>query len=127
MNPKRILLVEDDHYQRHALEARLRREGFAVDAAEDGEEALRKVSGGALPDVILLDLIMPKMNGFEVLRVLKQDAATAAIPVIVLTNLGQPSDIDNARAGGAVDYIVKARATLGDVVARVEAALAAAA
>lgn len=122
----RILLVEDDHFQRQSLEAKLRRHGFAVDTAEDGEQALRMLSGGDRPDIILLDLIMPKVNGFEVLRVLKEDPATAAIPVIVLTNLGQSSDIENARAGGAVDYIVKSRATLRDVVTRVEAALAAA-
>ena len=125
MDGQKILLVEDDRFQRGSLEARLRREGYRVEVAEDGQQALRMLAGGDHPDLVLLDLIMPKVQGFEVLRVLKSDPGTAAIPVIVLTNLGQASDIEQARAGGAVDYIVKARATLRDVVARVEAALAA--
>jgi CheY-like chemotaxis protein len=89
-----------------------------------GEEALRQARTGA-PDLILLDLLLPKLTGFEVLRRLKQDPATAAAPVLVFSNLGQDSDSTQARAAGAVDYLVKAELSLEDVIARVRAALAA--
>ena len=122
--PRRILLVEDDRFQRKAAEAKLRARGFDVVLAEDGEEALQALAGPVRPDLVLLDLIMPKLSGFEVLRRLKEDPATAGIPVIVLSNLGQKSDIERATAAGAVDYLVKATASLRDLIARVEATLA---
>jgi DNA-binding response OmpR family regulator len=115
---RRVLLAEDDRFLRKAAETALKRQGFTVLAAMDGEEALR-VARGDRPDLILLDLIMPKLQGFEVLRTLKEDAATAGIPVIVLSNLGQESDVKQAMDLGAVAYFVKANLSLQDLVKRV--------
>ena len=120
---KRILLVEDDRFQRKAVEAALRERGFAVRTAVDGEEALRVLAEAGCPDLVLLDLIMPKVSGFEVLRRLKQDPATARVPVIVLSNLGQKGDVERASEGGAMAYLVKAKVTLRELVERVVAAL----
>jgi CheY-like chemotaxis protein len=119
---KRIMVAEDDRFLRNAAEATLRRQGFEVCTAADGEEALL-LAGITLPDLILLDLIMPKLHGFEVLRKLKLDPATAHTPVIVLSNLGQESDIQQAMEYGAEAYFVKANLTLQDLVKKVEAAL----
>ena len=118
----RILLAEDDRFLRKAAEATLRQNGFTVLTAVDGEEALRLARAEA-PDLVLLDLIMPKMQGFEVLRTLKQDPATAEIPVIVLSNLGQDSDVQRALEAGAAAYLIKANLPLHDLVLRVRATL----
>jgi CheY-like chemotaxis protein len=119
----RILLAEDDRFLRKAAEATLRQRGFTVVTAVDGEEALR-LARKDVPDLILLDLIMPKLQGFEVLRALKQDPATAHIPVIVLSNLGQAQDVQQTMEGGAVAYFVKANLSLQTLANRVEEVLA---
>ena len=121
---KRILLAEDDRFLRRAAEAALKRAGFTVLAAADGEEALR-MAIAEKPDLVLLDLIMPKLQGFEVLKALKADPATAAIPVVVLSNLGQDGDVQRALEGGAVAYLVKANLSLDELVARARETLAA--
>ena len=119
---RRILLAEDDRFLRKAAAAMLRRQGFTVLTAEDGEEALR-VARAETPDLILLDLIMPKMQGFEVLKALKSDPQTSSIPVVILSNLGQESDSKAAREMGALDYWVKANLALEELVKRVEQTL----
>jgi CheY-like chemotaxis protein len=116
---QRILLVEDDRFLRKAAEATLRRNGFVVRTAVDGEEALQRIQEEA-PDLVLLDLIMPKLQGFEVLRILKQDPATRQIPVVVLSNLGQESDVQQALQGGAIAYLIKANLSLQDLVTHVQ-------
>lgn len=116
--PARVLLAEDDRFLRKAAETALKRQGFTVFPAVDGEEALR-VARAETPDIVLLDLIMPKLQGFEVLRALKADAATAKIPVIILSNLGQESDVKQAMEAGAAGYFVKANLSLQDLVKRV--------
>ena len=120
---RRVLLAEDDRFLRRAAEARLRRHGLEVLTAVDGEEALRIARAERL-DLILLDVVMPKLEGFEVLKLLKEDEATASIPVIVLSNLGQERDVAQAKALGAVAFLVKAHLSLQDLVDRVDAALA---
>ncbi len=115
---RRILLAEDDRFLRKAAETALKRQGFTVLSAVDGEEALRMARTEA-PDLILLDLIMPKLQGFEVLRALKADAATAATPVIILSNLGQDSDVKQAMEAGAAGYFVKANLSLQALVKQV--------
>ena len=87
----KIVLVDDDRMIRKAAETTLRRHGCTVSTASDGEEALRLIRAER-PNIIVLDLIIPKVQGFSVLQTLKQDAATSAIPVIVLSNLGQERD-----------------------------------
>jgi two-component system alkaline phosphatase synthesis response regulator PhoP/two-component system response regulator VicR len=120
---KRILLAEDDRFLRRAAEAALKRAGFTVLAAADGEEALR-MARAEKPDLVLLDLIMPKLQGFEVLKALKADPGTATIPVIVLSNLGQDGDVQRALEGGAVAYLVKANLSLDELVSRARETLA---
>jgi CheY-like chemotaxis protein len=120
---RRVLLAEDDRFLRRAAESRLRQNGFTVLPAVDGEEAL-KVARAERPDLILLDLIMPKLQGFEVLKALKQDPATAPIPVIVLSNLGQDEDLKRAMELGAIAYFIKAHLSLQDLVQRVAQTLA---
>jgi CheY-like chemotaxis protein len=117
--PKRILLVEDDRFLRKAAEATLRRHGFSVCTAADGEEALQHIQAET-PDLVLLDLIMPKLQGFEVLRLMKQNPATKQIPVVVLSNLGQESDVQQALQGGAIAYLIKANLSLQDLVIQVQ-------
>ncbi len=116
--PARVLLAEDDRFLRKAAETALKRQGFTVLPAVDGEEALR-MARAETPDIVLLDLIMPKLQGFEVLRSLKADPATAKIPVIILSNLGQESDVKQAMEAGAAGYFVKANLSLQDLVKRV--------
>jgi DNA-binding response OmpR family regulator len=116
--PGRVLLAEDDRFLRKAAETALKRQGFTVLPAVDGEEALRMARAEA-PDIVLLDLIMPKLQGFEVLRALKADPATTKIPVIILSNLGQESDVKQAMEAGAAGYFVKANLSLQDLVKRV--------
>ena len=115
---RRVLLAEDDRFLRKAAETALKRHGFTVVPAVDGEEALR-LARAEPPDLVLLDLIMPKMQGFEVLRALKADPATAPIPVVILSNLGQDGDVKQAMEAGAAGYFVKANLSLQDLVKRV--------
>ena len=115
----KVLLVEDDRFLRKAADATLRQAGFRVVLAIDGEEALRQARAEH-PDIILLDVIMPKLQGFEVLRELKADATTKDIPVIVLSNLGQESDTVRAMEAGAVEYVVKASLSLQELVKKVQ-------
>jgi DNA-binding response OmpR family regulator len=119
----RVLLGEDDRFLRKAAEASLRKHGHTVLPAVDGEEVLR-IARSEAPALILLDLIMPKMQGFEVLRALKDDQQTRAIPVIVLSNLEQEQDRHRAMEAGALAYLVKGNLSLENLVARVDAALA---
>ena len=120
---KRILLAEDDRFLRRAAEARLRQHGFEVLIAHDGEEALQ-AARAERPDLVLLDVVMPRLQGFDVLKALKRDAVTARIPVIVLSNLGQDSDVEQAIALGAEAYLVKAHLSLQDLVQKIDATLA---
>ena len=123
VTPVQILLIEDDRFLRKAAEMMLRKHGFTVLSAEDGEAGLAMARTHA-PAAILCDLIMPKMQGFQVIEHLKQDAATAAIPVIVMSNLGQESDVQRAMAAGAVAYVVKSNVALQDLAVRVRGVLA---
>ena len=120
----RLLLIEDDRFLRKAAEAMLRRQGFTVIAAENGQTGL-EAAREHLPDAILCDLIMPRMQGFQVITALKADARTSAIPVIVMSNLGEESDVRRAMAAGAVSYVVKSNVALQDVGERVRSVLAA--
>jgi CheY-like chemotaxis protein len=120
--PARILLAEDDRILRKAGEATLRKQGYLVIAAVDGEDALAKAREHK-PDLILLDVIMPKLQGFDVLAGLKSDPDTRDIPVIMLSNLEQESDIRKAIEGGARGYLVKSNVQLEELAAKVAEAL----
>ena len=117
-SPARILLVEDDRFLRKAAEVRLKRAGLTVLTAGDGVEALVLARAQA-PDLILLDLIMPKLQGFDVLRALKEEEATRHIPVLIMSNLGQDADRERAALDGAAGYLVKANMSLDVLAAEV--------
>lgn len=119
---QRILLAEDDRFLRTAAESMLRRHGFKVITAVDGEETLQLARTEA-PDLILLDLILPKLQGFEVLRILKQDRVTSSIPVIVLSSLGQEGDMQQTMEAGAIAHLIKANLSLKELVEQVKRVL----
>lgn len=116
---KSVLLVEDDAFLSEIYSTRFRKAGYDVSVAEDGEEALLRARN-APPRVILLDLVLPKRNGFSVLEALKADEELKSIPVVVLSNLGEPGDIARGKALGAAGYIVKAHFTPTEVLNEVE-------
>lgn len=115
---RRVLVVEDDRFLRRACEASLRQRGFTVLIATDGAEGLQ-VARAEMPDLILLDMLMPKLTGLEVLRALKADQATRTIPVVILSNSSREQDIEEARRLGAADYLVKADLSLQALADRV--------
>jgi len=116
---KKILFVEDEPGLQVTLGAALKDAGYTVVIAGNGEDGLR-MAGEEKPDLILLDLILPKKSGFDVLTALKTEgASTTHIPVIVLTNLEGVVDIDRAISLGATTYLVKANYELADVIAKV--------
>jgi len=119
---KKILFIEDDSALQKTLGDTLRQEGYNLISALDGEIGLRMVQKEN-PDLVLLDLILPKLDGFEVLQRLKEDPKTKGIPIIILTNLERMEDIDRALELGASTYLVKANYTLEEVVEKVEKVL----
>ena len=108
---------------RKVAETTLRRQGYDVATASDGEEALQLIRSER-PDMIVLDLIMPKLQGFDVLTLLKQDTLTSAIPVIVLSSLTQEQDKQEALDLGAVAYFNKTTFSMSELVKQVESTLA---
>ena len=103
----KILLVEDDSFLSGMYDTKLKLEGFDVVLAEDGVKGL-ELAVSQNPDIILLDIILPKMDGFTALKHLKDNTETKKIPVILMTNLGQKEDVERGIALGAQDYLVKA-------------------
>jgi DNA-binding response OmpR family regulator len=116
---KRILLVEDDDALANTYVTRLEAEGFSVRRANNGEDALAAALDYR-PDLVLLDVMMPKVSGFEVLDILRNTPDTANLKVIVLTALGQEGDKQRAAQLGADDYLVKSQVVISDVIARVK-------
>lgn len=119
---KKILFVEDEESLQKSMSSMLDKEHYQIFSALDGEVGLM-VAKKELPDLILLDLILPKKNGFEVLTELKADPSTKNIPIIVLTNLEGSADVERALTSGATTYLVKANYTLQDVLAKIESVL----
>jgi len=118
MKNVRILLIEDDKILRRACEASLKKRGFTVLTAVDGEEGLQQARIGA-PNLILLDMLMPKLSGIETLEALKKDEQTRDIPVVILSNSSLDSDVQKATALGAAGYLVKASLSLQELGDRV--------
>ena len=119
----KILIIEDDHFLSMLMKARLEKEGFQVAQAFDGEEALNILKKDR-PSLIILDLIMPKISGFEVMETISVDPQFSKVPVIVLSNLGQESDIQKVKALGAVLHLTKVRTTIDDIVKGVRTLIA---
>lgn len=120
--PKTILLIEDEAALQKTFGDILKQEGFKMMGALDGEAGLN-MARTEKPDLILLDLVLPKVHGFEVLRALKEDSTTKNIPIIVLTNLEGMGDVEKALELGATTYLVKASYTLEEIVAKIKKAI----
>ncbi len=122
MKKKKILIVEDEASLQNAMQEFLLAEGFEVVLASDGEIAVR-LAKSELPDLILLDIILPKKDGFEVLMELVMDEKTEVIPKILLTNLESMEDIEKAFSLGVSTYLVKSNYKLGEIVVKIKEAL----
>ena len=120
-NKKKVLIIEDDEILLEMYKEKLKLEGFKVSTANDGKKALIRIKSGA--DLILLDILMPGLNGFEVLKKIKNDEDVSDIPVVVLTNIGGESldkDKSLALSLGATDYMIKALNTPEQVVSKIK-------
>ncbi|MCE5202830.1 MAG: response regulator [Actinomycetia bacterium] len=122
MASEHILVVEDTELLRRIYEDKLKQEGYAVFTAADGLDALNVIRTTPL-DLVLLDLIMPRMGGLEVLEAMRTDPRLASIPVIILTNLGEESSVERAVELGAVDYLIKNSAKPAEVVEKIRLVL----
>ncbi len=120
---KKVLIVEDDQLIFSILSRELADAGFEVANAFDGEQAVT-VTKEVRPDLVLLDVLLPRKNGFEVLQTLKSDESLKSIPVVILSNLGQPEDVKKGRELGAIDYMVKVEFEPKQIVAKVRTLLA---
>lgn len=122
MEGKKILIVEDDDFLLQMYSTKLELEGFKVFEAINGLQGL-KVAQKEKPDLILLDLNLPELNGFEVLSQLKRDDSTSGIKVLILTNYSQKEDIDRCLELGADDYLIKAHFVPSEVIAKIKSIL----
>jgi len=117
-HPKRILLVEDDDALANVYVTRLQAEGFDVRRVNNGEDALAAALSYH-PQLVVLDVMMPKVSGFDVLDILRNTPETANLKIIMLTALGQPSDQERAKSLGADDYLIKSQVVIADVIDRI--------
>jgi CheY-like chemotaxis protein len=116
----KILIVDDDKFLLDMYAIKFRESGFVVDLAFGSMSVLRKLQDGAKFDIILMDLVMPTMDGFELLEKIKKDKLANGTKMVILSNLGQKSDIEKGKKLGADGYIVKANTTPSEVVAKVK-------
>lgn len=119
---KKILVIEDDKFLRELITQKLLKEGYDVVEAVDGEKGVACLKKEK-PDLVLLDLILPGIDGFEVLAKMKADPLMSKIPVIILSNLGQKDDIKKGLEMGANDYLIKAHFTPGEIIEKIQAVL----
>ena len=119
---KKVLVVEDEVFIQSMYADQLRGAGFLVSTAGDGEAGLAAVEENQ-PDAVLLDILLPKLDGFEMLKRLRANPRFAKVPVIILTNLSQPEDVERGLALGANDYLVKARFLPSEIVDKVKSLL----
>ncbi|MBI3115228.1 MAG: response regulator [Candidatus Kerfeldbacteria bacterium] len=118
----RVLIVEDEQMLAEMYATKFSMEGYTAETANDGQAGL-EAAKRATPDIILLDIIMPKLDGFSTLQQLKADPALKNVPVVLLTNLGQDDDIKKGKQLGADDYFVKANHSPQEVVEKVRTIL----
>jgi DNA-binding response OmpR family regulator len=114
MNGLKIIIIEDDKIILKALSEHLEEKGFTIIEALDGEEGLEKIKDDK-PDLVLLDILMPKIDGFGVLKKLKEDERTKKIPVVILSNLGQEEERKEGLKMGADDYLIKSNMDLDEI------------
>lgn len=120
--PHKILIVEDDKFVRELISQKLTEEKFEVVSVKDGEEGVEKTESEK-PDLVLLDLILPGVDGFEVLFRIRKNMLTEKIPIIILSNLGEKGDVDRGFKLGANDYLIKAHFTPKEIVEKVRSIL----
>jgi len=116
---KKILLVEDDRFLRELIAKKIKSANYEVIEAIDGESAAIKVKE-LKPDLVLLDLILPGIDGFGILAKMKEDLATSQIPVIILSNLSQQEEVDKALKLGAADFLIKAHFVPGEIIEKIK-------
>ena len=104
--PKKILIIEDEVILLNLLQKKLIKQGYDVFTAQNGDVGIRKIRE-IMPDLILLDIVMPKVNGYEVLEEIKKDNELKSIPVIVISNSGQPVELERVKKLGARDWLIK--------------------
>lgn len=117
--PQKILLIEDDPFLSEIYVTKFHEAGFVVIVAEDGAFGLQKLKE-TRPDLVLLDIVMPNMDGFELLREIKKDEDVKFTPVVILSNLGEQENVEKGFGLGAADYIIKAHYTPTEVVLKVK-------
>jgi len=122
ISTKKVLVIEDDVFLAQLLTNRIAKVGVQVLRAADGEEGIKMIKQSR-PDLVLLDLILPKKSGFELLEDMRSDPSTQGTPVIIVSNLGQESDVARGRELGAVEYFVKAKTSIDGLVERVKTIL----
>ncbi len=120
MNKYKVLIIDDDEFLLDMYSLKFKEEGFDVEVAIGGLEALEKIKNGLEPNVILVDLVMPNMDGFEFIKELKDKALAKNSKVVILTNLGQKEDIEKGIRLGADDYIVKAYFTPSEIMKKIK-------
>jgi len=116
---KKILIVEDDSFVMDIYQTKLGQSGYDVEGAENGLDALKKMEKGGF-DLVLLDIIMPYMDGLEVLKKIKEDEKNKNLPIILLTNLSQKEEVDRGLELGANDYLIKSHFTPSEVLEKVK-------
>lgn len=121
-NKPHVLLVEDDVFLSGIYQKKFEMEGYKVTSVDNGEKVLLEAKK-KMPDIILLDILLPKMDGFTALSKLKEDEQVKNIPVILLTNLGQKDDVEKGLQMGAVDYLIKAHFKPSEVVDKIKSVL----
>ena len=118
-NKKTVLIIEDELFLVQAYKIKFEKEGVNILVANDGKAALEFLAKDP-PDVVLLDLLLPGVSGFEVLEAMRKNEKWKTVPVIILTNMGQPQDMERGKALGVSDYIIKANTKINDIVEKVK-------
>jgi len=118
VDKKKILIIEDDDFFRQMISKKLQKD-FEVGSARDSKEAFAYLETD-FPNLIILDLILPGLDGFEILSIIKKDKRTAGIPVLVLSNLGQTEEIERAKSLGAIDFLVKINFTIEEILEKIK-------
>lgn len=117
---KKVFIIDDDEFLLDMYAVKFRESGFEIEVSNSGADALEKIKNGLSPDVVLLDIVMQGIDGFEFLSRVKKENLMPGAMIIILTNLGQKEDVQKGMAMGAKDYVVKAHHTPSEVVAKVK-------
>ena len=121
---KTILIIDDDRFLLDMYSLKFKQQGFTVESSASGQEALARLRDGLQPSVVLLDVVMPGLDGLEFMDVVKKENLAPGAMLIVLSNQGEEQDIEKAKSHGADEYIVKANSVPSEVLERVSAAIA---